>query len=574
MSANGEGTRTGRWFNAAGVGILALSYTVAIVHMFSVRRAEQDPDTVTIRITHWQLEAGVREGIDALAREFEETYRRETGRRVRVIQNAISERVYAQYVQTQCIGRTAPDLIEIGMYDGNYTRRYFVPNTEAVNQPNPYNAGTALADVPWAETFRDGMESCLDGDTFEYYGAAMGTVSLRVFYNRPLLREAVGLDAPPDDYRGFLDVCERLRLWAERTGRKDFVPIAAARYQLRLFAGRFTNLTVFDYGMTHSRLYDGLRESFWEVVDDYAAGREDFGDPAIRAGYEMLGRVTRYFPPGFMSQDRMEASFRFTTGKAAFITSGTWDAGSFFVQADFPVGVVDFALPDRDDPDFGRFVRGRLSEPAGWGGLRLGITKFCKHPDVALRFMQFATTPERNEAFNRRCKWIPLVRGARPHPTIAAFELRPEGFWGVETMPFWGGTRAGLLYDQCLWDFVEHKIDFDGFLRRLREKLPEELALDVQERVRADRDRIQNLRPQSSYCLAAHLFAGTWGGPEGERARETAQAARRLACIWETEAYALWTTFWHDSWLRNVRSGAPNARRMQAAMTQDLGLGE
>ena len=104
-----------------------------------------------------------------------------------------------------------------------------------------------------------------------------------------------------------------------------------------------------------------------------------------------VANLTKYFSPGFMAMDRMEAQFRFTQGKALFCASGSWDAMSFNSQVDFPMGICDFPYPDSSDPEFGQYVRGRVSEANAPAVFRLAVSKFSEHPDIALRFLQFLT---------------------------------------------------------------------------------------------------------------------------------------------------------------------------------------
>ncbi|HQQ60090.1 MAG TPA: carbohydrate ABC transporter substrate-binding protein, partial [Kiritimatiellia bacterium] len=106
-------------------------------------RAQQTPPgAVVIRLGHWQLEASVREGIDEMAREYQKTHPN-----VIVIQDAIPENTYGQWVSTQLMGGTAPDILQVGaMLPPNiwlsYYNRYLTPLSRHVNAPNPHNAGT------------------------------------------------------------------------------------------------------------------------------------------------------------------------------------------------------------------------------------------------------------------------------------------------------------------------------------------------------------------------------------------------------------------------------------------------
>ena len=69
----------------------------------------------------------------------------------RIIQEAIPDTVYRQWITTQLMGGTAPDLMEIGHYGMfpktlwvSYYNRYFIPLTRYIVEPNPYNKDNAF----------------------------------------------------------------------------------------------------------------------------------------------------------------------------------------------------------------------------------------------------------------------------------------------------------------------------------------------------------------------------------------------------------------------------------------------
>ena len=306
MAAESE-ERGGRsWSNYVAVVVLVVSFSVSLWRVYQVQQVEQDKDVATIRVVHWQLEAGFREAFDDIARRFEKVYLEETGQRVRVVQNAISERVYKQYVQTQGIGKTLPDLVQLGREEQGSVPRFFISNTEDVQKPNPYNKGTDLEDVPWMDTYLDGMVGSVDQTDLEYYGAASSTLSIRMFYNIELLREVFGIDEPPSDYREFLALCARFEEWTEREGRTDLTPVAASRYQASVFRN-MRAATLLDLILENDRDFDGNFGANDEVLLAYAGGDFDFYDARIRADQMTVANLTKYFTSGFMAMDRMEA---------------------------------------------------------------------------------------------------------------------------------------------------------------------------------------------------------------------------------------------------------------------------
>jgi len=142
---------------------------------------------------HWQLETSVREALDQLAAEYSE-YRIANGLpRVEIIQDAIPDTIYPQWLTTQLMGGTAPDLIEVGLGAMpphlwlQYYNRYFIPLTPYVNSPNPHNAGTDLVETPLRSSFKDGMRASYVEEMQEYISVPLSQFGVRIFYNKDLL---------------------------------------------------------------------------------------------------------------------------------------------------------------------------------------------------------------------------------------------------------------------------------------------------------------------------------------------------------------------------------------------------
>ena len=88
-------------------------------------------------------------------------------------QNAISERVYAQFMNVHLISGTAPDIAvkrETDLIKGNALAKFFSPLGNYVEEPNRYNQpeyqaddismelSQYLADTMWRDTFFDGLQ--------------------------------------------------------------------------------------------------------------------------------------------------------------------------------------------------------------------------------------------------------------------------------------------------------------------------------------------------------------------------------------------------------------------------------
>ena len=561
-----EKVEGGKWQNYVAVAVLLTAYLTAVINVILVHRTElaDTEGRIVIRMTHWQLEAGVREAIDVLAREFEKDYFEETGKEVTIIQNPINERAYKQYVQTQCIGGTAPDLIQIGFYDMAYTRRFFLPTSEYVDMVNPYNEGTDLEGLRWIDTFTDGMSSALDQDTLEYYGASLSAATIRLFYNTRMLKEALGTETPPTNYREFLQMCRDLEKWGKAQKIPGFVPIAGSIYQAGLMRGRYDGPLTFGLGLQTDVDNNGETSGI-ESLLAYVQGTYSENHDAIRASHEALRNLTKFFPVGFMSQARMDAGFRFTRERSAFLASGSWDVNSYIQDADFVVGVCDFPLPLRDDPDFGRFIAGPLSEATIGSAMRYGVTKFSKHPEVAMRFLMFLSSQKNNERLNQMFRWIPSVKGSQAFGVMREFLPNPEGFWGHTFLQ--GGGRTKALYDQAFWGYVQHDITYEEFARSIQRNMPRELAVDLQRYFQEIGERRVVMDATLSWNNAVEQFAESWDLPVAEGGAVRKKAVQRTCFVWETRVNNLAENRLLLRFKREVDKGNSLAQRVLSFMT-------
>jgi raffinose/stachyose/melibiose transport system substrate-binding protein len=391
-----------------------------------MRRSEEAPrDAIAIRIAHWQLEAGVRDGLAEAAAEY---MRRHPN--VRIIQEAIPEATYGQWMSTQLMGGTAPDIVEAGMVEGHlmtaFFLRYFVPLTPYVSRPNPYNARTDLANLPLRRTFKDGMRRSFIDETQEFMTIPLALTGVRLFYNKPLLKKLTGLEAAPSDYRTFLEVCDQIRGQRQPNGQ-PYIAIAGSRFHY----SRWDESLIKPLTYLAAREIDFNRDGRFskeEMFLGFASNKIDFAYPAYEASFRMVREITDQFQSGWSGLTRDEALFNFAQQKAVFLATGTYEAEGIRDQAagKFELGLMDFPLPSQSDPYYGRIVQGpRYENPEG--SMPMAVTRTSKHPEVAIDFLLFLTSREENEKFNERLKWIPIVVGAEMDPYIKPFEPTLEG---------------------------------------------------------------------------------------------------------------------------------------------------
>jgi len=428
-------------------------------------RAQQTPPgSVVIRLGHWQLEASVREGIDEMAREYQKTHPN-----VVVVQDAIPEGTYGQWVSTQLMGGTAPDIMQVGaMLPDNiwlsYYNRYFAPLSRYVNTPNPHNAGTDIADLPLRQTFKDGMKTAYVTEMQEYMSVPLSQFGVRIFYNKDLLREITGSDVAPLDYRQFLATCEKIRGTTNPASGQAYIPIAGSAYHF----GHWDSMMFSPVTYGAFRRADFNRDGFVgndETFVAFKTGLLDFTYPSYACWLKMLREVTDYFQVGYTGLGRDEAVFLFAQQRAVFMTTGTWDARSLQEQAEgqFEVGIMDFPIPSRDDPVYGDVVEGRIYESPG-AGFRFGISRDSKHLDVALDFLLFLASQKGNEKLNAIIGWIPAIVGTELDPLLRAFEPHLEGIYGNVNFNLGGNTA--VTWGQIYSLYQVNQISLDEFAQR------------------------------------------------------------------------------------------------------------
>jgi hypothetical protein len=209
----------------------------------------------------------------------------------------------------------------------------------------------------------------------------------------------------------------------------------------------------------------------------------DFHHPSYQAAFKIMREITQFFPHGWTGLNRDEAIFGFAQRKAVFISTGLWEAEGMWQQAKgkFEIGIMDFPLPARDDPEYGGVLRGpRYEVPEG--GMSMAITNSSRYPEIALDFLLFLTSQEQNARFNERLKWIPIIKGARVAPELAIFEPRVEGVF-----PAWDfgvGAETVIRWDQLFSLYQINQISFEGLATEFKQFYTTTGVEDMREYIR------------------------------------------------------------------------------------------
>jgi raffinose/stachyose/melibiose transport system substrate-binding protein len=519
---------------------LAYAWAIGVVGVRVINRKEVDKKI--IRIGHWQLEPGVREGFDAAAAEYEKLHPD-----VKIMQEAIPESGYGQWLSVQLLGGNAPDIVEMGSVHQNlltmFYQRYVVPLTPYVGRANPYNKGTDLENVPLINTFLDGMRRSFIDETQDYMNIPLARMGIRLFYNKSLLKKLTGSEGVPQDFRGFLKVCDQIQT-ARMADGTAYTPISGSQYHLGGWSESLFGPATHGAFRTFDFNRDGrVGGDEWAV--GYLSGALDFNHPSYRGAFALLQQFTRYFQQGWIGLTRDEAIFNFAQQKAVFISCGLWEAGSLQELADgkFELGVMDFPLPGPDDPEFGAIMEGpRYENPAGL--VAFSVTKTSKHPELAIDFLLFLASRKQNELFNARLNWLPIIDGAKSSPELALFEPTLQGVFpaffpaiGGESVVKWQQLFSLFLVNQIDYDAMTRqygefygtkgKEDFQEFLRNKIRGQQRQLQVIAATRVQAMQSGLSEdwiryrrvaLRPIKD-DLSVHLFEGMLSDPSSTRKR-------------------------------------------------------
>ncbi|MDF3057351.1 MAG: transporter substrate-binding protein [Rariglobus sp.] len=427
----------------AGLTLLAVVFASASLNIWKRSSNEAKPGQKIIRLAHWQLEPPVRAAFEKIAAIYMEEH---PGVTIETI--AVPERTYAQWFMTRLVGGFAPDLIEIRSNgDSALISRYFTPLTEAIEKPNPYNAGTPLADASWRNTFIDGLanDQAYHPQLLDYYAVPVSQFTNRIIYNQALWREVLGDTPHPATYAELIALCTRFSEEARKKGRA-VVPFLSSKYHAsgvynRLFSSQTQKLTEQLRG-TPLFIYNTV-----ELQLDYIRGDWSLDTPEIVSGLNITRDVSTLFQSGYEQLSREDGGFRFLQGTALMIYTGSWDYASFRDQAQFKLGVFDLPIPEAGSAGFGQYVAGEPSEGGVATNAVFSLARQSQYPAEALDFLQFLTSERGNRLFAEASGWLPAIVGVKPDKDIQPFYPEIEGVRnGFDTSTL-GQQNAGRVVE-------------------------------------------------------------------------------------------------------------------------------
>ncbi|MDB6126144.1 MAG: transporter substrate-binding protein [Verrucomicrobia bacterium] len=406
------------------VALLVAAYGLSLTQVLRRGSASNrdEPSPVVIRFVHWQLESGMREAFDLVARRYMALH---PG--VRVEQFAVPSSIYHQWLSTQLAGNDVPDLVSFNSTDQAKVAqlpRYFQAITRWVDEPNPYNAGTKLAGVPWRLTFLDGGKnrSTYIDQYRNYYAVGLSTHSMRIFYNRALLREITGGDEPPRDFRSWLELGKKVRAF-----RPGLVHVAGARENAIWLMPTLLNLSLGRWILEHDHELRFSATSF-DLFGDLLDGEWTLRSAPMQDALRIMRAFGGEMSPGFLQLDRDSAMRAFLRGEAFSLPNGTWDYPTMRAQAGFEIGAFRLPLPEMDDPDFGGYVLRPMSDGGISTAMPFYLTRQGRHPEVAIDFLRYVTSLEGNRLFSQASHWMPSVEGVEIEPELRPFKQMNSGY--------------------------------------------------------------------------------------------------------------------------------------------------
>ncbi|MBI4976356.1 MAG: extracellular solute-binding protein [Spirochaetes bacterium] len=466
---------------------------------------------ITVRLAHWNLEPGAREGVNLMIKRYTALHPN-----VRIVQEAIPESTYAQWYTTQMVGHTPADLMhEAGVAYPlliSYYIRYFTPLTEYVMKPNPYNKGTEFENTPLRDTIKDGLRSCYNADLQEYMTIGLAQHLVRMYYNKSMLKKVTGSDDPPKTFKEFMDVCaliakepyydtaarksiasysnELVRLSAERQKKssdaaridaqiaeqrrmldeavrtgKRMMPIANSKYHMNAVENWLFNAitskarTIVDYN----------HDCSVSAVEQYIAmklKRIDMNYGPYRAKFEIVSNYCAYSVPGFAGLNRDDAVMSFIQSRSLFIPTGTWEAGMLQKQAEdngFELGVMDFPYPGPDSPELYKYMEGPAFEDP-WGSFKFAVATPESDPErrrTTIDFLLFMVAKDNNIALNDITGWPPYVKGAPAKGVLKYFVPHPDGV--LPGMNFSIGGESVIKWQQLYTLYWVGQVSYDKF---------------------------------------------------------------------------------------------------------------
>ena len=486
----------------AGLLALACAYALVVAVILLRPGREHDRGRVTIRVAHWQLEGGVRQGFAAMIRRYEEI-----NPRVRVVQVVAPDRIYNGWALTQLVGGDAPDVVEYNKeFSAFVVQQYFEPLGGEVMKPNPYNRGTALEHVPWRDTFLDALasEDGFNRQLNQYYSVMLTQHSIRMVCNLELLRTITGSAEPPSDYRSLRRLFTQVARYRRAHPNLRAVIANSRDTVIAMMSTIYSGTTGGMMAQIDPR--HALRMSNLDLGVEYLRGRWHYGDPRSVAALRLVREFGDQSMPGFLQLTRDTAITDFVNGRALMVVAPSWESTSLRQLCRFEIGAFRYPLPRRGDPEAGPGIIGPTSDGSLITMLAMYLNRNSPHRAQALDFMKFATSLEGDQLFSDVSGWLPAISGAHvASPFSAQFRPVYDGYsWDSDLFTLSGDDARQLLRSSYYLLYAPLGSP-EKYASTLDAGMGSRILLDLD---REERQEIQNIGAQDSAAAARHFLSG------------------------------------------------------------------
>jgi len=455
-----------------GIGILCLAITASFWHVFSRNIQAVTSDRIELRMGHANLHSGMREGFDAAIESYEQLHPN-----VKITQVPIPGRTYPAWVRIQLIGGNAVDILSTWNTQSDDIRRYFLPFSPFLDEPNPYNAGTSLEGVAWRDTFFDGLNNVRqpNGQDTEIYSISLQRVSTLLFINLDLLREITGSDtALPRDFEGLRYLAAQICAYNQRTG-KNIIPIASSRTDSEIAFSRIVPSVTQKLLLESSPNRNLLMQGFDHFILDGAFSYSN--TPELRRSLELMSELAQMFTPGFLQFEHEDALAAFLQQRSLMLIAGSWDYGTLVASGNFETRGLPIPPPSPRDSKYGELTLGPSAEIQFPDGT-LGIIKLSKHREVALDFLRYLSSQPIATQLAEMSQRLPSIVDSPISENLKQIIPEDEG-----ELP---GFRVDLMFGANAQTFISRHIhlvtgiqpDIPSFAATLDAGLPDYIRQD------------------------------------------------------------------------------------------------
>lgn len=230
-----------------------------------------------------------------------------------------------------------------------------------------------------------------------------------------------------------------------------------------------------------------------------------------------MREVGQFMQPGYLQLQRDDALLLFVQRGALMICTGSWDSTSIEKQAPFEIAVGPVPFPDEDDPRYGEFTEGALSEAGTNAGLALGIVRTSPNPEVALDFLLFLASQPMNQIWTELSGWVPSVVGVDAPDRVVPFLPQQGGFpagLGINITP--GGLAdVKRLTETNLYRLVSPQGSIDDFVGAVGPTFQDAVVSSLRRGMPARLDRLR--RADTQLVAAVWLARGEPGDSLGAK---------------------------------------------------------